>query len=222
MRSSLVFKLMGAFLLVIAIGALVISWLVSRATQSAFSLYTTRNGQAWAQRLAPVLTDYYSRTGSWQGVEAILQSGDILPDSPGMMMGAGPGQGYGYGPGQGRGAGAGRQAIGGGMFGMMGQRLILVDGQGNVISDTQNELTGQQMSPSDLKNGVPLIVNNNTVGTLIVAPAGIIAQGTPAGEFLSSVNRAIVSSVVVAAIIALILGAALFFQITRLLLPVEI
>ena len=72
MRNSLIFKLIGAFLLVIAIGALVISWLVSRATQNAFNLYTTRNGQAWAQQLAPSLADYYATNQSWEGVGTIL------------------------------------------------------------------------------------------------------------------------------------------------------
>ena len=38
--------IMGAFLLVIAVGALVISWLTSQATQNAFNLYTTRSGQS--------------------------------------------------------------------------------------------------------------------------------------------------------------------------------
>jgi len=40
MRNSLVFRLMGAFLLVIGIGAIVISALTSRAMREAFFLYT--------------------------------------------------------------------------------------------------------------------------------------------------------------------------------------
>jgi hypothetical protein len=64
MRNSLIFKLMGAFLLVIAIGALVISISTSLATRSAFNLYTTRSGQAWALQLAPQLADYYTQTQS--------------------------------------------------------------------------------------------------------------------------------------------------------------
>lgn len=55
MRFSLIYKLTGAFALVIAISALVISLLTSQATRSAFNLYTTRSGEAWAQRLAPTL-----------------------------------------------------------------------------------------------------------------------------------------------------------------------
>jgi two-component system OmpR family sensor kinase/two-component system sensor histidine kinase BaeS len=207
MRNSLIFKLMGAFLLVIAIGALVISWLVSQATRSAFNLYTTRNGQAWAQRLAPVLADFYSRDGSWQGVDVVLQSGlSSLNPSGGM--------GYGNGQGQGRGMGFGRGSTGSSMGGMMAQRMILADGQGVVISDTQNELNGKQLSSAEMKNGTPVIVNDNLVGTLIVTPNDFAGPATPAGEFLASVNQSIITAIIIASIIALILGAVLFLQIT--------
>jgi len=200
MRNSLIFKLMGTFLLVIAIGALVISILVSRATQNAFSIYTTRSGQVWAQRLAPVLADYYAQNGSWQNVNGVLQDGLVSIDPSGMMMGNG------QGPGRGLGFRAGA--------GMMGQRLILVDRQGIVVGDTQNEWIGKQISPSEMKNGEQVTVNNDQVGTLLVTPNNIAGAGTPAGEFLVSVKQSIVTSVVFAGIIAMILGAVLFFQIT--------
>jgi signal transduction histidine kinase len=47
-----------------------------------------------------------------------------------------------------------------------------------------------------------------------VAPSGLTAAGTPAQEFLSSVNKSILTAVVIAGAIALVLGAILFFQIT--------
>jgi signal transduction histidine kinase len=207
MRNSLIFKLMGAFLLVIAIGALVISVLTSLATRNAFNLYTTRSGQIWAQQLAPQLADYYTQKQSWQGVDVVIQ--DIIGQFPhngtGTMMG------------QGRGPGAGGQFAGGGMMaGMysMGERLFLADAQGIVVIDTQNELTGQQIPSTQLKNGAPILVDNQLVGTIIVTPNNIATSGTLAGEFLASVNQAIVSSVVAAGILALILGAILSFQIT--------
>lgn len=204
MRNSLIFKLLGAFLLVIAIGALVISVLTSLATRNAFNLYTTRSGQVYAQRLAPELADYYNQSKSWQGVDIFLQS-DIsgqYANEMGNMMG------------QGRGFGAGRQNASGGMMSALGQRLILADEKGIVVSDTLNELVGKQISSTELKNGTPITVNNNHVGTIIVTPNDIASSGTPAGEFLASVNQAIVSSAVIAGILALILGAVLFIQIT--------
>jgi signal transduction histidine kinase len=199
MRSSLIFKLMGAFLLVIAIGAVVISLLTRQATQFAFNLYTTRSGQAWAQSLAPVLADYYAQKNDWQGVDALLQSG--------LTSG---GIGAGHMMGQGRGFGASGAAMGT----MMGQRLVLADAQGMVVSDTGGELVGTALAPQDISNGQPVLLGDQQVGTLIVTPNTQLEQGTPASDFLDSVNSSILTAVVIAGIIALILGAGLFIQIT--------
>src|SRR4030043_593394 len=100
MRNSLIFKLMGAFLLVVALGAIIIFWLTSRATQNAFNLYATRNGQALAQRLSPILAEYYSTNMSWQGVDTFLQS-QLSSIAATITSGSGKGQGFGQGQGAG-------------------------------------------------------------------------------------------------------------------------
>jgi signal transduction histidine kinase len=207
MRSSLIFKLMGAFLLVIAIGALVIFFLTSQATQNAFTLYTTRSGQVWAQRLAPDLVNYYTHANNWQGVDAFLQSELGTQVVPGGM-------GSGMGAGQGRGFGAGGQFAGGGMM-ASGQRLILTDDKGMVIGDTQGNLVGKQISAAELNNGAAISVDNRLVGTLIVTPNDLTNVTTPAGAFLATVNQAILSSAGIAGLIALVLGAVLFIQIIK-------
>jgi signal transduction histidine kinase len=196
MRNTLIFKLMGAFLLVIAIGALVYSYLTARATQNAFSLYTTRSGQVWAQRLAPSLADYFAINNSWDGVAMVLDQ-----DFAGTGSGGMGGQGHGMG-------------LGGGMMMSMGQRLIVVDANGLVVADTLAQWTGKQVDAAQLQNGAAILLAGRQVGTLIVAPLNFTGSVTPAGQFLSSVNQAIISSVVIAAVIAIVLGAGLFFQIT--------
>jgi two-component system OmpR family sensor kinase/two-component system sensor histidine kinase BaeS len=208
MRNSLIFKLMGAFLLVVAIGAIVIFWLTSRATQNAFTVYGTRNGQALAQRLSPILADYYSKNMSWQGVETFLQL-QLSSIAATVTTGSGAGQGQGFG--QGHGAGTGRQ---GGIWGALGQRIIFADRQGIIISDTAGELNGQTLTSAQLVNGVPVMVNDSLAGTIIVTPDDFAGANTPAGQFLTSVNKSIILSVVFASAIALLLGAILFFEIT--------
>jgi signal transduction histidine kinase len=208
MRNSLIFKLMGAFLLVVALGAIIIFWLTSRATQNAFTLYATRNGQALAQRLSPILAEYYSNNMSWQGVDTFLQS-QLSSIATTITPGSGKGQGQGFGPGQG--AGVGRQ---GGIWGALGQRMILADGQGIVVSDTADELDGQSLTSTQLANGVPVMVSNTLIGTILVTPNDFATSNTPAGQFLTSVNKSIILSVVFASVIALLLGAILFFEIT--------
>ena len=198
MRNSLLLKLMGAFVLVIAIGSLVIAVLTYQATRSAFTLYTTRSGQVWAQRLAPDLADFFARTRSWQGVNGVLLTDIGTQITPGGM-GMGPGRGM--------------QNSAGGM--MAGQRLILADSNGLVIADSQNQLVGKQISANELKNGAAITVDSVIVGTLIVTPMDLANSNTPASEFLASVNQAIISSAVIAGVIALILGGVLFLQIIK-------
>ena len=91
MKSSLVLKLMGAFLLVIVIGALVIYFLTTQATQNAFRLYTTQNSQFWAGRLAPDFADFYALTGRLAG------GGRADPGQPGKRKRAGLDDRYGHG-----------------------------------------------------------------------------------------------------------------------------
>ncbi len=208
MRNSLIFKLMGAFLLVVALGAIIIFWLTSRATQNAFNLYATRNGQALAQRLSPILAEYYSTNMSWQGVDTFFQS-QLSTIAATITPGNGKGQGQGFG--QGQGAGAGRQ---GGIWGALGQRMILTDGQGIVISDTAGELNGQTLTSSQLTNGSPVMIKDTLVGTILVTPNDFSSTNTPAGQFLNTVNKSIILSVAFASVIALLIGAILFIQIT--------
>ncbi len=198
MRNSLIFKLLGAFLLIIAIGAVVNSWLTSKAMDNAFSLYSKRNSQAWAEQLAPSFVDYYSKNMSWQGVETLLQSGLISPSSMGM------------GNGQGRGFGQGRQ----GNPWMSNQRIILADAQGKVINDTSSELLGHKLSASELSNGASVLVDGSLVGTVLVTPNNIAVTNTPAGQFLASVNNSIIISAIITGVISLLLGAVLFLYVT--------
>jgi signal transduction histidine kinase len=201
MRNSLIYKLLGAFLLVIAIGAGIMWYFVSQGTKTAFNIYTTRSGQILAQEYAPVLADYYTQNQGWQGVDTFLQSDSTLSSATPMM-------GMGWGKGQ------GRQGSGGGMGQMMDQRLILIDARGVILRDTQNELTGKTLPASELSKGASITVNNQVVGTLIITAANMIESGSPSAEFYSSINTAILRSVAIAGMIALLLGAILFYQIT--------
>ncbi|MCE1253076.1 MAG: ATP-binding protein [Anaerolineae bacterium] len=210
MRNSLLFKLLGAFLLVTLIGSALMFLMVSLSTQSAFTLYTTRSGQAWAARLAPLLADYYANNSGWQGVETF-----IFGQTPEIGSGGvhGMGGGMGGGPNAGQGMGAGRVIAGGMMMGS-GMRVILSDPDGRVFEDTTSDLTGKQLSPDQLKNGVPVVLNGQTIALVLVTPNDLNQPASPAAEFLTSVNRSILIAALLAALAALILGSFLFFQIT--------
>ncbi len=205
MRNSLLLKLIGAFILVIAVGAVVIALMTAQATQNAFTLYTTRSGQAWAQQISPLLADFFSVNQSWRGVDQFITE-QISTSAPGQGM---------HGMGTGAGAGMGRPSyMANAMGAMINPRLILADAQGIVLSDSAASLTGKTLTASDLAKGAAIIADGKQVGTVIVAPDELSSPTTPASQFLASVNSSILTAVVIAGVIALVLGAALFLQIT--------
>lgn len=220
MQRSFFFKLMGAFVLVILLLAVVVAMLVNQATSSQFRLYSDHNGQLWAAQLAPQLAAYYSRQGSWQGVETVLRSsGGMSTDmemmgsdmmSPGMGM-----MGDMMSPlGASRGGQWGGNSAGTDMWTMMGVRIILADAGGQVISDSADLLTGQTLPSATLVSGAPVQINGRVVGTVIGATPANAPATSPAGAFLKEVNRSILLAVLVTGLAALALGALLFFQMT--------
>ena len=81
MRSSLWLKLMGILAAIIATGAIVLFLAINLATADQFHRFVLTSDLAQAENLSSLLAAYYARQGSWQGVEALLQT---RPQSPRM------------------------------------------------------------------------------------------------------------------------------------------
>ncbi len=213
MMRSLWLKLMSAFLLVVLVGGGIDAFLVSRSTRTQFSQYIDQNGRVFAQQLAPTLAQYYSRQGNWQGVESLLNNpwgASMMGDGMGMMDEGDWGM---WQDEDGMGMG-GEMGMGGASnpWNMMGIRLLLADTQGTIIVDSAALDAGKTVSSSDLAAGVPILVGNQQVGTLLPVSTGTNVSGA-AGEFVSSVNRSTWLAGGIAAVVALVIGSVLFFQI---------
>ncbi len=210
---SLWTKLMGAFVLVILVGTGMVVFLMSQTTSNQFELYITQTGQQRAIQLAPVAADYYTRSRSWNGIDTALRNPWGYSMTSGDM---------------------GNGMIDGDMMGDMGgwsghdmsepdmvddraiifsDRIILAQADGTVVVDTAGTLTGSQLQTDDLARGAPIIAGGQRIGTLIITPLDIPA--TPAGDFLSAVNRSALLAGIAAGSVALILGSVLFVQIIR-------
>lgn len=193
-RLGLFARLMLAFLMVIIAGGLVTIWLTRQTTAAQFTVYTTSSSRHQAELLAPVLSNFYAGQNSWSGVEALF-----APDSRDTMGGM-----------MRRGQGNGML----GMWSMMGNRLLLVDENGRVLADTENEMVGQQL-PADLlqQNGVPILHGEQTVGTVLVTAS---LQSTKQNEvFIKRVNQAILLSLLAAGALALFFGGLIVWQVVR-------
>ena len=135
MRNSLIYKLMGAFLLVVVISSLVISVLLVNSTRNAFARFSNRSGQLLATRLAERLSDYYAFTGSWEGVGDFLsleQWAGTTSGQGGMMQ-------------------MGRMVPGSGMIAAMNLRLTLADQDGMIVADSNSQGLGSRLSRRELE-----------------------------------------------------------------------
>ena len=211
MIRSLWLKLMGAFLVIVLIGGGIDTYLVSRSTRTQFSQYIDQNGRVFAQQFALTLAQYYSRQGNWQGVERLFNNpwgGSMMGDGMGMGEGNwGMWQGW-----DGMGTNGGMGMGNSNPWNMMGIRLLLADTQGTIIVDSAALDTGNIVSSIDLAAGVPILVGNQQVGTLLPVSAGTNVSGA-AGDFVSSVNQSTWLAGGIAALVAVVLGSILFFQI---------
>ena len=212
MMRSLWLKLMSAFLLVVLIGGGIDTYLVSRSTRTQFSQYIDQNGRAFAQQLAPTLAQYYTRQGNWQGVENLLNNpwgGVMMNDGMGMM-----GEGD-WGSWQ----GMDEMGMGNTMMGnannpwsMMGLRILVADAQGTIVADSAAQDVGKTLSSADIAVGEPILVGNQQVGTVLPLYAGTTVPNS-ANDFVTSINHSTWLAGGIAALVALILGSVLFFQI---------
>ncbi len=192
-RLGLFARLMLAFLLVILVGGMVALWLTRQATATQFTVYTTAGSRHQAESLAPILADFYAAQGSWTGVEALLTV--ETPMMGGMMR-----------------HGQGNNGLS--MWAMMGNRLLLVDENGRVLADTENEMVGQQLTAGLLRdNGVSIISSGQPVGTVLVTSG--VQSATQNAYFLQRVNQAILLSLLAAGSLALVFGGLIAWRVVR-------
>lgn len=221
---SLLLKLMLGFALVILLGTIINSILVSRITHFRFSQYITQSGQAWAESLAPALADYYTSTGSWDGVETLLQNPwlalGVMTSSgqqanlqlSGGMIGGGWGNMMEQIHADGHGPKRQGQKFSGDMLGMMGIHLLLTDEEGTIVADSLSSDVGMTLTQQDQNTGTPILASNQKVGTLIVLSHTTDISTLPK-DFLTAINRSTWLAGLAAGGLALLLGLLLFWQI---------
>ena len=207
MRNSLWTRLMSVFLGVIVVGVIVMVVSVRLSTAAELRRRVLSDDVAQANALAVLLANYYSKNGSWSGVETYLASGPQAQNPPQVgtdsgMMGPGMMDNWvGW-------MGVTRTT------GPLVNRVVLLDTTGTVIADTGQASLGEQHPPQHTQNGVQITVNGVTVGT-ILAGSMIEPVLNPADEdFLRSVNFSIMLTTAIVGLLALVFGSLLFRQIT--------
>jgi signal transduction histidine kinase len=205
MRPSLFWKIMAAFALVVAVTVAGVILVARQTTTNEFRQYMFGGG-AGQDQLAAQLADYYAQNRSWSGVEAFI-GGSGMTGRGGMTLAPALRSGASAGV---HGGSAGPAGQGG-----PGRRIVVADAQGNVVADSTGVTSGQLPS-SQLSRGVPITVEGQRVGTLIVSGSGQMGgmMGIPEQNFLDRVNRAVLIAGLAAGIVALLLGFVIFRGIT--------
>jgi len=221
MRSSLWFKLMGIFLAIIVIGVIIMLVATNLTTSTQFRRFVLSSDVVQARELSAVLSDYYARHGDWRDVEALLdrEANRTAADEQGWGMGGmmGPGMMHwrfkqGWRP---------------GMMTWMDEmsewmqqqdaplldRIVLLDESGAVVADSAGVLTGEQHPPEHLKQGVPVVVDDQVVGTVLVGSMIEPILNPLDEDFLRSVNRSMLVTAVAVGLVGLVLGSLLVRQI---------
>ena len=193
---SLSLKLIGAFALIILVGAVITYVVVARTVARQFTLYVNQRGQLRAETWAPIFANYYAQTGDWTGVEALLNELSSPNTSPSMM-----------GQGQGRGARRGQAVMG------PEDHILLADASGRVVLDSEGELVGQTVPSDGLVLGAPVTTDGKRVGTLLVVTPETGPSAALANNFLAALNRGVLLAIVIAGLVAILLGALLVRQI---------
>ncbi len=183
-------RLAAAIILTTLVAVGLVALFVNRAAGSEFRRYLSANATAAGAELAPLLTAYYERVGSWAGIATVLDA-----------EGAAPGLGRG---GRGRGAGSGQGR---------GPALLLANADGQVVYDSQAQMQGTQLSRADRELALPLTSAGTTVGYLLVLHGAGSQLAAPEQAFLDRVNQALVA----AAALAVLLGIALSALLARTL-----
>lgn len=185
---SLAQKLTLAFLLVGLTGALLVAVVIRQRARAAFDQFILSREQ---QALVTHLVQYYAANGGWDGVGENL--GPLLAAAP-------------------------RASEGRRDFPRDWMHMTLVDVERTVVFSLRADQLGQVVARQDLERAVPLTVDRQPIGWLVLAPAPRQwIPSSPEGLFLRNLNTATRLSALVAAVLALLLGGFLAFTLTRTL-----
>jgi signal transduction histidine kinase len=83
-----------------------------------------------------------------------------------------------------------------------GQRVVLADGTGTVVGDSENGLVGKQADAGWTRAGVPISLDGRVIGVLYLDP--LRSRADPEQAFLSAVRRSVIFGALAAGLAALI------------------
>ena len=173
-------RLLLAFTILIIITLVGTSLFIRQQTSDQIRQFVRRGGEVNINTAVDELEAYYAANQTWVGASTILEKNGLTGN------GSGPGKGA-----QGR------------------SGFHLTDAGGLVISDNTNTANNEVLSQHDLDQGVALIVNNKTVGYLILPGSQAASNNNLEQALLSELDHALTHAALLSGLVALILALLL-------------
>ncbi len=177
-------KLILSFSLVVLVTIASVMLVARQGTAEAVRGFMYRGGISGSEELVSALEDYYAASGSWQGVDSLLNSG---------MHGMGRGQ---------------RQAN----MGMMNQHLRLADASGNLVYDSETGNPGGSLTQTEKDSAILLTDGQQTVGYFL-AEGGMNFTRQQEANLVSRLTRAGLSAALIGGGLALVLALFLSYRL---------
>jgi signal transduction histidine kinase len=191
-------RLILAFILVILIALGTVLLVANLSAETQVQGYLRRFGMGGGSDLTQSLADYYRQHQSWSDVDAFLSNTN--------------GQTGGQGQGQGRGPGSEQ---GGSQTGGMLNQNIIANIQWVIVYAPDAARIGQDLSQSELESALPVEVDGQVVGYLMMPGS---AGGLPTNfesQLLAKVRNATLLAALISGVVALILALVLANQVAK-------
>ncbi len=191
------------FLLVIAVTAGTTLFFMRTRTENLFRSFVFSGDSEKARLYATLLGDYYAENGSWRELQSFLSEMPQLAFFGLDKRIHGEQGGQPVSPGSSSAVST-----------LLSDRITVADNDGVIVADTSGELLRTIHPTKHLAHGVPIVVDSQPRGTVLV---GSMVDSSLTGineRFLGSITGALVWAVLISAGIALILGLILSAQLT--------
>ncbi|HWR10445.1 MAG TPA: ATP-binding protein [Rectinemataceae bacterium] len=192
------------FFLVIAVVAGTTFFFVRRSTERNFRSFIFAGDSGKARVYATILGEYYSEHKDWIDLQSFLsempqlaffgldqrihgeRGGTPLLPYPSETISA-----------------------------LLSDRIAVADINGIIVADTSGELLRTVHPPKHLAHGVPIMVNSERKGTVLVGSMVDSSLTGMSERFLGSISEALIWAVALSAGLTLVLGMILSAQVTR-------
>jgi len=199
MRLTLQSRLILSFMIIVLATSSAFVLLSNRLIVSRFTDLVARSGQSNARKVAPILENYYSRNGSWEGVDTLLNNIVAFQEKQARELPPGL-----------------ETPLLNQFVTENRDRLILL-ADGEIIADTVPSRGGIIERALVRKYGVPLVVSGKQVG-IVAAPNAFGIFTDLQARFLRDVNRTLLAAAALA-ILAVVIVAII--QSQSIVLPIR-